>query len=133
MAGKTLYDKLWDAHLVSQRDDGTALTNLFSGRPARGLMNRVMRDIGPMSDLAPAFPTAGVERAGAATGAASSRPASEPTTGSNVKPDGPAPAPNQPATARSIIPRTATSVFMGRLNGAPRDRFTGRPRVGVPP
>ncbi|MFG1496656.1 3-isopropylmalate dehydratase large subunit [Saccharospirillum sp. HFRX-1] len=25
MAGKTLYDKLWDAHLVSQRDDGTAL------------------------------------------------------------------------------------------------------------
>lgn len=25
MAGKTLYDKLWDAHLVTQRDDGTAL------------------------------------------------------------------------------------------------------------
>ncbi|PTY36427.1 3-isopropylmalate dehydratase large subunit [Saccharospirillum sp. MSK14-1] len=25
MAGKTLYDKLWDAHLVSQREDGTAL------------------------------------------------------------------------------------------------------------
>jgi 3-isopropylmalate/(R)-2-methylmalate dehydratase large subunit len=25
MAGKTLYDKLWDAHLVSQRDDGSAL------------------------------------------------------------------------------------------------------------
>ena len=25
MAGKTLYDKLWDQHLVSQRDDGTAL------------------------------------------------------------------------------------------------------------
>ncbi|MEX1197045.1 MAG: 3-isopropylmalate dehydratase large subunit [Pseudohongiellaceae bacterium] len=25
MAGKTLYDKLWDSHLVSQRDDGTAL------------------------------------------------------------------------------------------------------------
>lgn len=25
MAGKTLYDKLWDAHLVSERDDGTAL------------------------------------------------------------------------------------------------------------
>ena len=33
--------------------------NLFSGRPARGLMNRVMREVGPMSDLAPAFPTAG--------------------------------------------------------------------------
>ena len=25
MAGKTLYDKLWDAHLVTQRDDGSAL------------------------------------------------------------------------------------------------------------
>ncbi len=25
MAGKTLYDKLWDAHLVEQRDDGSAL------------------------------------------------------------------------------------------------------------
>lgn len=25
MAGRTLYDKLWDAHLVKQRDDGTAL------------------------------------------------------------------------------------------------------------
>ncbi|MHA7878488.1 MAG: 3-isopropylmalate dehydratase large subunit [Saccharospirillum sp.] len=25
MAGKTLYDKLWDAHLVSEREDGTAL------------------------------------------------------------------------------------------------------------
>ena len=25
MAGKTLYDKLWDAHLVAQREDGSAL------------------------------------------------------------------------------------------------------------
>ncbi len=25
MTGKTLYDKLWDAHVVTQRDDGTAL------------------------------------------------------------------------------------------------------------
>ena len=25
MAGKTLYDKLWDAHVVCQRDDGSAL------------------------------------------------------------------------------------------------------------
>ena len=25
MAGKTLYDKIWDAHLVRQREDGTAL------------------------------------------------------------------------------------------------------------
>lgn len=35
-----------------------ALTNLFSGRPARGLVNRLMRDVGPLSDLPPAFPWA---------------------------------------------------------------------------
>lgn len=45
--------------LANASDDGTALTNLFSGRPARGLMNRVMREVGPISDKAPAFPTAG--------------------------------------------------------------------------
>jgi nitronate monooxygenase len=36
----------------------TALTNLFSGRPARGIVNRLMRELGPMSDAAPAFPLA---------------------------------------------------------------------------
>lgn len=36
----------------------TALTNLFSGGPARGIMNRVMRELGPLSDVAPAFPLA---------------------------------------------------------------------------
>lgn len=47
------------AALAGARDDGTALTNLFTGRPARGLMNRLMREIGPVSADAPAFPTAG--------------------------------------------------------------------------
>ncbi len=47
------------AELTDPRSDATALTNVFSGRPARGMMNRIMREIGPMSDLAPAFPTAG--------------------------------------------------------------------------
>lgn len=47
------------AALPHARDDNTALTNLFTGRPARGVINRLMREIGPMSDLAPAFPTAG--------------------------------------------------------------------------
>ena len=37
------------AALESARDDGTALTNLMTGRPARGIVNRVMREIGPMS------------------------------------------------------------------------------------
>jgi nitronate monooxygenase len=40
------------------RDDGTALTNLMTGRAARGLINRVMREIGPVSDIAPDFPLA---------------------------------------------------------------------------
>lgn len=37
----------------------TALTNLFTGRPARGINNRIMRELGPMSDLTPRFPLAG--------------------------------------------------------------------------
>src|SRR5215207_7295948 len=37
----------------------TALTNLFTGRPARGIVNRVMREVGPISTMAPDFPLAG--------------------------------------------------------------------------
>jgi len=36
----------------------TALTNIFSGRPARGIMNRAMKELGPISSAAPAFPLA---------------------------------------------------------------------------
>jgi nitronate monooxygenase len=36
----------------------TALTNIYSGRPARGIVNRLMKDIGPISALAPEFPLA---------------------------------------------------------------------------
>ncbi len=39
-------------------DAPTALTNVFTGRPARGIVNRAMRDWGPISPLAPAFPLA---------------------------------------------------------------------------
>jgi nitronate monooxygenase len=46
------------AALKSARDDGTALTNLMTGRPARGFINRVMREIGPISEVAPEFPLA---------------------------------------------------------------------------
>ena len=34
------------------------LTTAFTGRPARGIVNRVMRELGPLSPAAPAFPTA---------------------------------------------------------------------------
>ena len=36
----------------------TALTNLFTGRPARGIVNRIMRELGPINPAAPAFPLA---------------------------------------------------------------------------
>ncbi len=36
----------------------TALTNRFSGRPARSIVNRVMRELGPMGEVSP-FPLAG--------------------------------------------------------------------------
>ena len=46
------------AALQSEAARHTALTNLFSGRPARGIVNRVMRELGPISAAAPAFPLA---------------------------------------------------------------------------
>ncbi|MGE0423205.1 MAG: NAD(P)H-dependent flavin oxidoreductase [Reyranellaceae bacterium] len=46
------------AALKSARADQTALTNVFTGRPARGLLNRVIREQGPISQHAPAFPLA---------------------------------------------------------------------------
>jgi nitronate monooxygenase len=36
----------------------TAVTNLFTGRPARGIVNRIMRELGPISSAPPAFPLA---------------------------------------------------------------------------
>ena len=47
------------AALKSARDDGTLLTNLMTGRPTRGFINRVMREIGPINSIAPEFPLAG--------------------------------------------------------------------------
>ena len=46
------------AALKSPHSDHTALTNLFTGRPARGVVNRLMREIGPINASAPAFPLA---------------------------------------------------------------------------
>ena len=47
------------AALKSSRSDNTALTNIMTGRPARGIVNRLMREIGPINDVAPEFPLAG--------------------------------------------------------------------------
>lgn len=51
----------------------TAITNIFSGRPARGIVNRLIREVSTMPDLAPQFPLAAraiapLRRASEATG-----------------------------------------------------------------
>ena len=44
--------------LMSEAARHTELTTLFSGRPARGIVNRLMRALGPLNPAAPAFPLA---------------------------------------------------------------------------
>ena len=46
------------AALQSDAARHTALTNLYTGRPARGIVTRLMRELGPISSAAPAFPLA---------------------------------------------------------------------------
>lgn len=53
--------KLSPVHLAAlgnAGDDDTMVTNVFTGRPARGIVNRIMREQGPLSSVAPAFPLA---------------------------------------------------------------------------
>jgi nitronate monooxygenase len=44
--------------LASPRAKYTALTNVFTGRPARGIVNRLIAELGPISRSVPAFPLA---------------------------------------------------------------------------
>jgi len=44
--------------LAQATDETTVITNVMTGRPARGVANRVMREVGPVSPDAPAFPHA---------------------------------------------------------------------------
>lgn len=46
------------AALSSPRAEHTVLTNLITGRPARGMRNRLLDELGPLSDAPPAFPLA---------------------------------------------------------------------------
>ncbi|HEV8390006.1 MAG TPA: nitronate monooxygenase family protein [Dongiaceae bacterium] len=53
--------KLSAAHrkaLLTAASDDTVVTNLFTGRPARGIVNRLMRDLGAVNPAAPSFPLA---------------------------------------------------------------------------
>ncbi len=46
-------------HRAALAGDGhTAITNVFTGRPARAIVNRLVREVGAVSGLAPAFPLA---------------------------------------------------------------------------
>jgi nitronate monooxygenase len=44
--------------LISSQASHTALTNVFTGRPARGIVNRAIRELGPLNPDAPSFPQA---------------------------------------------------------------------------
>ena len=44
------------AALASPAAAHTAVTNIFTGRPARGIVNRAMRELGPLNAQVPAFP-----------------------------------------------------------------------------
>jgi len=49
---------LYRQALKGSRDNDTVITNVFTGRPARAIVNRFVREVGPMSDGAPKFPLA---------------------------------------------------------------------------
>jgi len=46
------------AALKSDAAHLTAVTNVFSGRPARGIVNRIVRELGPINVIVPKFPLA---------------------------------------------------------------------------
>ena len=50
------------AALAAATDEDTEVTNLFTGRPARGIVNRLMHEMGPLSPDVPAFPQAAATR-----------------------------------------------------------------------
>jgi nitronate monooxygenase len=49
------------AALKSATSSHTALTNVFTGRPSRSIVNRVIRELGPLNAAVPAFPLATAE------------------------------------------------------------------------
>jgi nitronate monooxygenase len=53
--------RLHRSAIKSSKSEHTALTNIFSGRPARGIVNRAMKELGNINSLAPVFPYASIE------------------------------------------------------------------------
>jgi nitronate monooxygenase len=55
---EAIINPVYKKTLAQARDDNTVITNVFSGRPARGVASRLVREIGPLTDAAPVFPQA---------------------------------------------------------------------------
>ncbi len=55
---ETKTSQIHRATLKSEAAKETVLTNIFSGRPARGIVNRLIREIGPVNSDTPEFPLA---------------------------------------------------------------------------
>lgn len=58
LCSETKTSQIHRAAIKSEDSQHTAITNLFSGRPARSIVNRVIREIGPISSDTPGFPLA---------------------------------------------------------------------------
>ncbi|MGF1769939.1 nitronate monooxygenase [Enterovibrio makurazakiensis] len=63
LCAETKTSTLHRSAILSEQSQHTALTNIFTGRPARGIVNRAMRELGYMQPLAPTFPYASIEAA----------------------------------------------------------------------
>ncbi len=58
LCSETKTSQIHRAALKSEMAHHTVITNLFSGGPARGIINRVIKEIGPINDNTPAYPLA---------------------------------------------------------------------------
>lgn len=58
LCNETKTSSLHRSAIKSDDSQHTAITNVFSGRPARSIVNRLVREIGPISTETPEFPLA---------------------------------------------------------------------------
>lgn len=56
---ESLISSVYRSILLSKQSNETVITNLFTGKPARSVKNRLIRELGPISSLTPPFPYAG--------------------------------------------------------------------------
>lgn len=61
LCSETNTSQLHRAAIKDSKSQHTALTNIFTGKPARGIVNRAITELGYLSEAAPAFPYASIE------------------------------------------------------------------------